>query len=317
MNNKLTCNIIQDLFPNYIEKLTSDETNHAIEYHLSTCTTCKEVYEHMTLDIDVEKAPAIELKFLKKIKRTRILAAVLTIVLTLFLAYFIYNSEYKYTNAKSSLAMAITDFTSPFKSAVDAYVLETQEIDGALISSFKDRTKSNVNGVAVLKKGFNQRYRIINAKISPAKYSSVVQIHQIRIKDEPYYVINGYNLSDEIKYYGLDYNVYLQPGNLAKDRVRETIKFNIENQQFMDIFSIGEIESLLKNTVDYTFYDARIWQTSLYDAEGNEITEDFIIEDNINGPKGTIGKAELSILYWVIGIILSIGLIITRYFLTM
>jgi hypothetical protein len=316
MNDGLTCSIVQDLLPNYIEKLTSDETNHVIEHHLSTCMTCKEAYEHMTSDIDVKKAPTIELKFLKKVKKTRILAAVLTIALALFSAYFIYTSEYKYTNDKSSLAVAITDFTSPFKSAVDAYVLETKEIDGVLISSFKDRTKSNVNGVAVLKKGFNQRYRIINAKIEPSKYSSVVQIHQIRIKDEPYYVINGYNLSDKIKYYGLDYHVYLQPGNLAKDRVRETIKFDIENQQFMNIFSIEEIESLLENAVDYSFYDARLWETSLYDADGNEITEDFIIEDNVNGPKGTVGKAELSILYVVIAIVLGLGFIITRYFLT-
>jgi hypothetical protein len=316
MNNELTCSIVQDLLPNYIEKLTSDETNRAVEQHLNNCNNCKVAYEQMTSDIDTEKAPSIELKFLKKIKRTRILAAAITIVLTLLLSYFIYTSEYKYTNDKNSLSVAITDFTSPFKSAVDAYVLETKEIDGVLIASFKDRTIPNVNGIAVFDKGLNSKYRIIRARIKPSDYSSVVQIHHINIKDEPYYVINGYNISDEIKFYGLDFNVYLHPGHLAKDRVRETIKFEVENQQFMNIFSIEYIESLIENTVDYAYYDARLSETSLYDIDGKEITEKFLIEDNVDEPKGSIGKAELFLINVSISIVLGIGFIMTRYFLT-
>ena len=102
MNNELTCNIVQDLLPNYIEKLTSDETNYAMEQHLASCGKCKEIYGNMTLDIDVEKPPTTELKFLKKVKKTRILAAVITIALTLFLSYFLYTSEYKYTIDKNT-----------------------------------------------------------------------------------------------------------------------------------------------------------------------------------------------------------------------
>lgn len=316
MNTKLTCNIVQDLLLNYLEKLTSDDTNNAIEQHMETCNKCKEIYKQMTTSIAAGKAPTIELKFLKKVKRTRILAAIFTIACTLLLSYFLYASEYKYTNDKSSLAVAITEFTVPFNCAVEAYVLETKEIEGVLIASFRDKSKSNINGVAVLDKGLNQRYRIISANIKPSNYSSVVQIHCISIKNEPYYIISGYNLSDEIKYYGLDYYVYLHPRNFVRDRVRETIKFDIENQQFMDVYDIKEIESFLENSVDYTFYDARLWETSLYDAEGDEITEDFIIEDNINGSEGNVAKAELFLIYVFISIILGIGFIITRYFLT-
>ena len=35
------CKIVQDLLPNYIEKLTSDETNIFIEKHLKECEDCK------------------------------------------------------------------------------------------------------------------------------------------------------------------------------------------------------------------------------------------------------------------------------------
>lgn len=315
--NELSCNIVQDLLPNYIEKLTSDETNNAIDHHLSSCENCIKIYDQMTTDIEaIEKVPTIELRFLKKVKRTKLFAALLTIAITLSLSYYIYYSEYKYTNDKSSLAVAITEFTSPFNNAVDAYVLETEEIDDVLVASFKDAARANVNGVAVLYKGFNQRYRIISARIETSEYSSVIQIHRIRIKDAPYYVVSGYNLSDEINHYGLDYDTYLHPGTLSKDRVRESIKFEVENQQFMKVYTLEEMESLLRDSVDYTYYDANLWETSMYDADGQDITESFKIQEGTYGPKGSTGKAELFLINVFIVIVLGIGVIITRYFLT-
>ena len=37
MKEKRDCKIIQDLLPNYIEKLTNEETNNFIEEHLKEC----------------------------------------------------------------------------------------------------------------------------------------------------------------------------------------------------------------------------------------------------------------------------------------
>ena len=75
MKVKLTCGIVQDILPNYIEKLTSDETNLAIEEHLHSCKECKQVYEQMIADINKPvKIPVKELKFLRKIRKTRVLS---------------------------------------------------------------------------------------------------------------------------------------------------------------------------------------------------------------------------------------------------
>lgn len=144
--------------------LLCEITNHAIEQHLNICEDCKTAYEQMVSDVgNLDKVPTIQLKFLKKVKRTRLLAAVLCIVLSLILSYMLYASEYKYTDDKGNLSTAITEYTAPFKNAVKAYVLETKEVDGKLVASFKDQSRTNVNGIAVLVKGFNQRYRIIHA----------------------------------------------------------------------------------------------------------------------------------------------------------
>ena len=49
--NKRDCKIVQDLLPNYIEKLTDEETNKYIEEHIKECEECKNVLENMKKDI--------------------------------------------------------------------------------------------------------------------------------------------------------------------------------------------------------------------------------------------------------------------------
>lgn len=48
------CEIICDLLPNYIEKLTSKTTNEYIENHLQSCEKCKRILEYMSCEIKLE-----------------------------------------------------------------------------------------------------------------------------------------------------------------------------------------------------------------------------------------------------------------------
>ena len=318
MKSELKCSIVRDLLPNYIEKLTSEDTNEAVEEHLKACGDCNEAYEQMVADMgNMEKAPAVELKFLKKIKRTRLMAAALCIMVTVGLCYALYASEFKYINDKGNLSAAITEYTSPFESKVDAYVLETEEIDGVLIASFKDRERTNVNGLAFLSKGINGRYRITGAKIETSEYSSVIQKYSDEIKGDKYYIVSGYNISDEVEEYGLDYCGYKNPGTLSKDRVRHTLRFEVENSQFLDIYNAKEMDEKAKDGSNQQLYYFMLLETSMYDANGMEITENFRInEDAVNDVDGNIAKAELNLLYVFMAIVAWIGYIITKYILT-
>ena len=40
MKNDLTCAVVRDLLPSFVEGLTSEETNRAVESHLSACPDC-------------------------------------------------------------------------------------------------------------------------------------------------------------------------------------------------------------------------------------------------------------------------------------
>lgn len=96
MKNDLTCEVVQDLLPSYVDGLTSDVSNQAVEQHMKTCESCRKLYSEMREPMNGEDVSEIndgqkadskkssEIDFLKKIRkknRMRILAAVLIVVI--------------------------------------------------------------------------------------------------------------------------------------------------------------------------------------------------------------------------------------------
>lgn len=70
MENKLSCNIIKDLLPMYVDEISSKETNDCIKEHLDRCDTCKkEYYKILKVNNSNEKNNDIETfrKFKSKI----------------------------------------------------------------------------------------------------------------------------------------------------------------------------------------------------------------------------------------------------------
>ena len=99
MKNDLTCEVVRDLLPSYVDGLTNDVSNQAVEQHIKICENCRKIYHEMQETVnggylseqDLEqmgrkadfKGPS-EIDYLKKIRRKnrmRILAAVLTVVI--------------------------------------------------------------------------------------------------------------------------------------------------------------------------------------------------------------------------------------------
>ena len=56
--NEKECKLVQDLLPNYIEKLTSEESNKIIEEHLRKCPECRKILENMQNDIGLKSKDA-------------------------------------------------------------------------------------------------------------------------------------------------------------------------------------------------------------------------------------------------------------------
>ena len=89
MRENKECKIVQDLLPNYIEKLTNEETNQFIEEHLKECDECKKVLENMQKDIQLNagKQDKREVKYMKKYSnKMRVLKYILLALIVIYIA---------------------------------------------------------------------------------------------------------------------------------------------------------------------------------------------------------------------------------------
>ncbi len=89
--NDLTCEIVQDLLPSYMHKLTSDVTNEAVKRHLDGCTTCTEKMRQMQKAEHVinDELPEKEIDFLKTLKRKTMKKIFLSVAAVLVAVIFL------------------------------------------------------------------------------------------------------------------------------------------------------------------------------------------------------------------------------------
>ena len=88
MKNDLTCGVVQDLLPSYVEGLTSPESNTAVERHLADCPDCTRLRADLAGETSPPPEEVKEVDYLKKVKRRgrrRVVAAVAVTVLVLAL----------------------------------------------------------------------------------------------------------------------------------------------------------------------------------------------------------------------------------------
>ncbi len=87
MKEKKECKIVQDILPNYLENLTSNETNEFVEEHIKTCEECTRVLDSMKKDIEVnaKRSSDKEVKYIKKYNRKlKIFRNAFLIIIALF-----------------------------------------------------------------------------------------------------------------------------------------------------------------------------------------------------------------------------------------
>lgn len=82
MKNNLTCELVEDLLPSYIDGLTSEVTNTAVREHIAGCDKCKTALENMKepcseTKIEEEKK---EIDFLKKTRKRNIKVAFTSVI---------------------------------------------------------------------------------------------------------------------------------------------------------------------------------------------------------------------------------------------
>lgn len=192
MKEKGDCKIVQDLLPNYIEKLTSEETNIFIEEHLKNCDECKKVLENMKNDFKVIKIKRDnrDIKYAKKFNsRMRLIKIIafltlITAVVSLIWSYLYVKNEY--VKMKTSFEKSVEIVTSIVKEGM------YPETFYATIEEIYD--SKDISGIKVIKvKGLD-----INEKDYRGKYG--IQIYLDNLGDNFKIRFNGKDISiDNLK----------------------------------------------------------------------------------------------------------------------
>lgn len=60
----MTCFLVRDLLPLYLEGDCKRETEHVIEEHLKTCSSCRDMYDTMAEPFELESEQAVEEAYL-------------------------------------------------------------------------------------------------------------------------------------------------------------------------------------------------------------------------------------------------------------
>lgn len=95
----MKCNIVQDLLPNYIDGLSSEETNDEVKKHLEGCANCRMIYEAMSANVTQEIRPEDkDINFLKKVNQKiqkKNIVIVMLACIMIFLGLCIFAKNYK------------------------------------------------------------------------------------------------------------------------------------------------------------------------------------------------------------------------------
>ncbi|WP_295755309.1 DUF4825 domain-containing protein [uncultured Oscillibacter sp.] len=85
MKNDLTCGVVRDLLPSYVENLLGEESREAVDRHLETCPECRERKEAMAAPAEEAAEPEKEVDYLKRVKKGTVHKIVLAVVCTVLL----------------------------------------------------------------------------------------------------------------------------------------------------------------------------------------------------------------------------------------
>ena len=319
--NNLDCCVVRDLIPSYLEELTEAETSAMVKEHIEHGEACRQFENDMRVQVPIEKAPKRALKFLKRVKRTRLMAATLAAIVALFCMWWLYDQEFHYTNTEVGRLEAVCDYipqpidsTMPHgvKAGTPVRAVAWQAIDNHLFIFFGADNEENVHGVMHLVRGVNGKYRAIESSYAPSQYTAGVYGESLTPKgtDWKLFMLAGDNCRDiysaEVHYIGLDYD--------GIDQYTAVKTYELSDSNFLWIIEHSELEQEL-GLSDKDITGLHIEDVRLLDKNGEDVTGEYKDESMTASWGAGKGTAELFLLYVYMGIVAALGVVFIRYFL--
>lgn len=197
------CKLVQDLLPNYIENLTSEETNRFIEKHIEKCEECEQMLKDMKGEIKLDKINnQKKINALKKVRnrfRLKLFIFLIIVIIINIIGFYLWNnyrivtnddgtkSIERYTFSRSSVNndtnIIIKTKSKLIENTIDGYVYRT------IILTINEKGKcvnyrEKIEGYT--KEGFEEEY---NVMLDREKNSSVFT--NIKMSEDSIYYNNN------------------------------------------------------------------------------------------------------------------------------
>jgi hypothetical protein len=124
---EISCNIIKDLLPLYVDDVVSDDTKKFVEEHLNHCEVCRKEVAVLKKEIIIPKSQAARIKdalplkeFKKKWRNKKVIIAALSIIMTV------------------TVVIGLLSFMTCSYRAIpyDSSIISVEEIDGQLYAQY-------------------------------------------------------------------------------------------------------------------------------------------------------------------------------------
>ena len=323
--DRLACCVVRDLLPAYLEDLTEPETAELVREHLAGCEACRTLEQDMGAAIPVDQAPRRALNFLKRVKRTRLLAAVLAAALALWCMWWLYDQEYHYPNTEAGRLAAVEEYIpSPAhstmqhggKAGTSLRVVDYAQRGRELYIAYGAENRDNVHGILCLEQGWNGKYQPVSASENPFPYTAGVWGETVREGEaggDQLFALVGEGCRE---IYGILVTYYVTRSDVGNGEGFQSyqVAYEVTQPDFLWLFELETLESELgipAGKLDRVGYV----EVALLDREGEDVTAAYVdeeVSDNWSGGKST---AERSVLYVFMGIVAALGIVFIRYFL--
>lgn len=310
---KLSCCVVRDLLPSYIEELTEDETARLVKEHLDCCPECRRIETEMRSRIGIAPAPAPRLGFLHRYKRRQVISALLAAAAAIACIIALYFSEFKYPNTEAGRLLAVEEYAVRSASIDDNIpplaVRSWAEHGGKLYIFYTAEDGAYIQGFVQLERGINGRYRAIRASLSPSQSTAGVSYEAIYGEDgrSLAYAVAAYNCRS-VYSAELCFHVYFD--SRAMEAYTTTIE--ITQPDSLTVFDIDALTDRLAAPSDAVAVE--LYSVKLFDADGNDVTAEYVDPAVNVSWSGGIGNASTPI-YILMVLVAALGIILVRFFL--
>ena len=129
----VNCDVIQDLLPSYVDKISSESTNKLVEEHLQSCKKCQDALQSMSKEIDekIIENQDEQIDYLKGFRKSKIKSNIKAILIFIIIMIVVFTIAFHifWHILKQGVYINVNDINVEY-----TYITDNNELEAFLYS---------------------------------------------------------------------------------------------------------------------------------------------------------------------------------------